>query len=90
MFAPDRSQQQVEEENTVEMTNSQDNATAAALTELKIPYSTVVTVVSTEKDQPADGKLQKGDEIVAVDGKPVSELEAVGDGGQGAQARASR
>lgn len=79
IFAPDRSQQQVEEENTVEMTNSQDNATAAALTELKIPYTTVISVVSTVKDQPAAGKLLKGDEIVAVDGKPVSEIEAVGE-----------
>ena len=36
-------------------------------------------MVSTEKGQPADGKLLKGDEIVAVDGKPVSEIEAVGE-----------
>jgi PDZ domain-containing protein len=79
IFAPDRSQEQVEEENTVEMTNSQDNATAAALNELKIPYTTVISVVSTVKDQPAAGKLLKGDEIVSVDGKPVSEIEAVGE-----------
>jgi PDZ domain-containing protein len=79
IFAPDRSQEQVEEENTVEMTNSQDNATAAALNELKIPYTTVISVVSTVKDQPAAGKLLKGDEIVSVDGTPVSEIEAVGE-----------
>jgi Lon-like protease len=61
------------------MTNSQDDATAAALNELKIPYTTVISVVSTVTDQPAAGKLLKGDEIVSVDGKPLSTTEAVGE-----------
>ncbi|MER6949825.1 PDZ domain-containing protein [Nonomuraea sp. NPDC000554] len=77
IFPPARSAKEVEEENTVEMTNSQDYATAAALTELKIPFSTVVGVMSTEKGKPADGKLQKGDEINAVDGKPVTDVDVV-------------
>ncbi|MEV0229817.1 PDZ domain-containing protein [Nonomuraea sp. NPDC050786] len=79
IFAPNRDPKEVEEENTVEMTNSQDSATAAALNELKIPYSTVVTVVSTEKGKPADGKLAKDDEINAVDGKPAKNVDVVGD-----------
>ncbi|MFC4012174.1 PDZ domain-containing protein [Nonomuraea purpurea] len=79
IFAPDRDPKEVEEENTVEMTNSQDSATAAALNELKIPYNMVVTVVSTEKGKPADGKLQKDDVINAVDGKPATDVDVVGD-----------
>lgn len=79
IFAPDRTAQEVEEENTVEMTNSQDSATAAALNELKIPYAMVVGVVSTEKGRPADGKLMKGDEINAVDGKETKDVTAVAD-----------
>src|SRR5690606_11397222 len=79
IFAPDRTQKEVEEENTVEMTNSQDDATAAALNELDIPYETVVEIVSTEKGKPADGKVRKGDVITAVDGKRVTGVEAVGD-----------
>ncbi|MEW9553418.1 PDZ domain-containing protein [Nonomuraea sp. NPDC050783] len=78
IFAPDRSAKEVEEENTVEMTNSQDSATAAALHELKIPYSIVVSVNSTEKGKPADGKLLKDDEIVSIDGKETKDVEAVG------------
>ncbi|MFI7640279.1 PDZ domain-containing protein [Nonomuraea sp. NPDC049400] len=77
IFAPDRDPKEVEQENTVEMTNSQDSATAAALNELKIPYSTVVTVVSTEKGKPAEGKLAKDDEINAVDGKPAKNVDVV-------------
>ncbi|MEO3888237.1 PDZ domain-containing protein [Nonomuraea sp. B5E05] len=79
IFAPDRDPKEVEEENTVEMSNSQDSATAAALNELKIPYNMVVSVVSTEKGKPAEGKLRKGDEINSVDGKPAKNVDVVGD-----------
>jgi PDZ domain-containing protein len=79
IFPSSRSQKEVEEENTVEMTNSQDFATAAALTELKISYSTVVSVVSTEKGRPADGKLMKGDEVNTVNGKPATDVGGVAD-----------
>ncbi|MFI6500741.1 PDZ domain-containing protein [Nonomuraea typhae] len=77
IFPESRTAKQVEEENTVEMANSQDSATAAALTELGITYGTAVTVVTTEKGQPADGKLLKGDEINAIDGKKVTDTEMV-------------
>ncbi|MEU8202672.1 PDZ domain-containing protein [Streptosporangium sp. NPDC049046] len=77
IFPPATTAKEVEEQNTQEMTNSQDDATAAALTELKIPYSSVVTVASTEKGLPADGKFKIGDEIVSVDGTPVSDRESV-------------
>ncbi|WP_157249609.1 YlbL family protein [Nonomuraea typhae] len=77
IFPESRTAKQVEEENTVEMANSQDSATAAALTELGIKYGTAVTVVTTEKGQPADGKLLKGDEINAIDGKKVTDTEMV-------------
>ncbi|GAA3682330.1 PDZ domain-containing protein [Nonomuraea antimicrobica] len=79
IFAPDRTPKEVEEENTVEMTNSQDSATAAALNELKIPYTMGVSVASTQKGKPADGKLRQGDEINAVDGKPAEDVTVVAD-----------
>ena len=77
IFPPTTTAKEVEEQNTQEMTNSQDDATAAALTELKIPYSSIVTVGSTEKGLPADGKFKAGDEIVSVDGTPVADRETV-------------
>ncbi|MBB2913574.1 PDZ domain-containing protein [Streptosporangium becharense] len=77
IFPPATTAKQVEEQNTQEMTNSQDDATAAALTELKIPYTSVVTVASTEKGLPADGKFKRGDEIVSVDGTPTADRESV-------------
>ncbi|GAA2897124.1 PDZ domain-containing protein [Streptosporangium fragile] len=77
IFPPATTAKEVEEQNTQEMTNSQDDATAAALTELKIPYTSVVTVASMEKGLPADGKFKQGDEIVSVDGTPAKDRETV-------------
>ena len=54
------------------MTGSQQDATAAALTELHIPYQTQVVVVAAEPGYPAYGVLRAGDVITAVDGHPVT------------------
>ena len=67
-----QTQKQTQEQDTQEMTSSQQTATAAALTELHIPYSTQVVVVQPEKGFPAYGVLKAGDVITAVDGKPVT------------------
>ncbi len=77
IFPPTSTAEEVEQQNSQEMTNSQDDATAAALTELKIPYTSVVTVASTQKGLPADGKFKAGDEIVSVDGVPATDRESV-------------
>src|SRR5580698_2303550 len=67
-----QTQQQTQQQDTVEMTDSQQDATAAALTQLHIPYTTEVVVYATEKGYPAYGVLDSGDVITAVDGKPVT------------------
>ncbi|MEU4545138.1 YlbL family protein [Nonomuraea dietziae] len=77
IFPRTQTAEEVEQENTAEMTNSQDNATAAALTEMKIHYTMVPTVLSVEKSAPASGKLKPADEIRAVDGSAVNTVEEV-------------
>jgi Lon-like protease len=67
-----QTQKQTQQQDTQEMTGSQQTATAAALTELRIPYSTQVVVVRADKGLPAYGVLKAGDVITAVDGKPVT------------------
>jgi PDZ domain-containing protein len=54
------------------MTGSQQTATAAALTQLRIAYTTQVVVVQTEAGFPASGVLKAGDVITAVDGATVT------------------
>ncbi len=72
IFPKNEPTKKVEQENTQEMTDSQEAATAAALHELHIKMTTVVIVDTVEKGLPADGKLKAGDEIVAVDGKKLT------------------
>jgi PDZ domain-containing protein len=72
IFPPGQTAKQSQQQDTQEMTSSQQIATAAALTELHIPYTTQVVVVQTVPGYPADGVLKDGDVITAVDGKPVT------------------
>jgi PDZ domain-containing protein len=72
IFAPGQSQQSVTQQDQVEMTSSQQSATAAALHQLGIGYRTVAGVAGVEKGLPAYGKLKAGDLITAVDGQPVT------------------
>ena len=67
-----QTQKQTQEQDTQEMTSSQSTATAAALTQLHIPYSTQVVVAQTQKGFPAYGVLKAGDVITKVDGQPVT------------------
>ena len=71
VFPKGQTAKQADQENAAEMTQSQQSATAAALSHLNIPYVTKVTVDEVAKGEPADGKLQKGDVVVAVDGVTV-------------------
>ncbi|HEY5017327.1 MAG TPA: PDZ domain-containing protein [Streptosporangiaceae bacterium] len=72
IFTPGQTQQQVLQQDTEQMVNSQQTAAAAALCQLNISFKTVDTVQSIEKGKPAAGVLRKGDVITAVDGTPVT------------------
>ncbi len=71
IYSSGQSQQQVIQQDTEEMLGSQQDATAAALCYLKIPYTTEDPIAATVKGTPAYGVLQQGDNITAVDGTPV-------------------
>jgi PDZ domain-containing protein len=75
-YPPTKSSQQVEHENQVDMTTSQDAAVAAALNQAGIPTGTAVVVTAVQKDAPADGTMEKGDIIREVDGTEVSSVDA--------------
>lgn len=72
IFTPGQSSQQVAKEDTEEMANSQQTATAAALCQLGIAFKTVDTIQATVKGMPAASVLRPGDVIVAVGGTPVT------------------
>jgi PDZ domain-containing protein len=72
VYPPGESAEQAEKESAAEMRDSQENATTAALRELGIPVQTTTVVQDVPADSPSKGKLESGDELVAVDGKEVA------------------
>ncbi|HEY7430440.1 MAG TPA: PDZ domain-containing protein [Streptosporangiaceae bacterium] len=72
LFPPGSTQQQVTKQDTQEMASSQQTATAAALCQLGVKFTTVDTVAAVERGMPAHGVLRAGDVITAVDGTPVT------------------
>ncbi|MFC5178312.1 PDZ domain-containing protein [Nocardioides taihuensis] len=74
-------------EGQIQMVSSQDAAIAVALTELGIDFDPAVRVFGVDEGTPAEGELEVGDLILAVDGKPVATTDdvrqAVEDAGAG-------
>ncbi|WGW10521.1 PDZ domain-containing protein [Saxibacter everestensis] len=68
------SSEDIKEVNTAEMSSSQETAIAAALANLKIAYTTKLTVSGFSPDSPAEGKVAENDVITAAGGKPVTSL----------------
>jgi PDZ domain-containing protein len=60
------------------MDQSKHDATAVVLSELGLGTSKGALVTETVPDSPADGALQKGDKITAVDGRPIGSYCDVG------------
>lgn len=77
IYPPEQSADEVEAENTAEMTGSQDSAVAAALQEAKVPFHPKVSAVS--KGSPADGKLKAGDVVLKVNGVAAAQVPQVGE-----------
>ncbi|BDY30517.1 putative protein YlbL [Mycolicibacterium mageritense] len=73
VYPPDKSKDEVDEANNTDFKNSEDNAEYAALSYLKYPMA--VTVQSVNDPGPSAGKLQDGDAIDGVNGKPVANLD---------------
>jgi Lon-like protease len=71
LYPSSETAQQVEQENTADMLQSQDDAVVAALRHLGLPVTLTVTVASVTAGGPSDGHLKTGDRILSVDGTPV-------------------
>jgi Lon-like protease len=70
VYPPGVPRDQVDKSNKQDFKNSEDNAELAALRYLK--YPTVVQLDTVADDAPAKGLLDKGDQLISVDGKPVA------------------
>jgi PDZ domain-containing protein len=69
VFPTGQTQEQTDEQNAAAMTGSQDSAIAVALDELDIDYDTTVLVSQVSEGAPADGLLEPGDQVLAINGE---------------------
>lgn len=74
VYAPGTTDKQADQQDQVEMSTSQQQATAAAFTQLGVAYTTTVVVADVVKGAPAQGVLEPGDEVLTVGGAPVTGL----------------
>ncbi|MCG5431553.1 PDZ domain-containing protein [Mycobacterium sp. MYCO198283] len=72
IYPPGKSTEEVNEDNSADFAQSEFNAEYAALGHLK--YPSAVTVQTVNDGGPSAGKLQPGDAIDGVDGKPVAKM----------------
>lgn len=77
VYPPGTTSGQVKEENAAAMTSSQESAVAAALAQLEIPFTEELAVAGVMEGAPADGQLETGDILLAVDGKPVEGMDSL-------------
>lgn len=67
LFPQDVTRDEIDEQNAGLMVSSQENATVAALTELGYEVPATLVVAGTVEDTDADGRLDEGDVITALD-----------------------
>jgi len=75
IFPPDRTEDEVQQEQAQAFQDSEAYAETAALAYLKFPLTPIVNLVLA--DAPVQGQLQQGDELISVDGRAVTGAEQV-------------
>ncbi len=79
IYPDDQSPDDVRRQSSVQMVSSQDTAVAVALRELGYDLPLITEVLGVSKGSPAEGVLEVRDELVEVNGVPVSDLGSVPD-----------
>ncbi|MEY8043341.1 PDZ domain-containing protein [Saccharopolyspora cebuensis] len=74
-FPPDKTEQEIEQQNTAAFSDSQTVAKTAALSHLG--YPTEVVVDRIVPGSPAEGLLAPGDRVLSANGKPVPDAAAL-------------
>lgn len=77
VYPQGQTDKEAQQQNAEEFASSEDSAKTAALSQLGIPVGTEVIVRSVVAGGPAEGKLHAGDQIVAVDGVPITKYPQV-------------
>ncbi len=77
VFPQDVTQEEIDESNTELMVTSQETATVAALTELGYEVPATLVVAGTVAGTDAEGKLEEGDVLTALDGAALPDYQGL-------------
>ncbi|SFT38002.1 PDZ domain-containing protein [Arthrobacter sp. ov118] len=77
LFPAGVTKEQSQQESATAMTTSQENAVAAALKEMNIPFEQKMEVAGLPDDSASKGVLQTGDVLVSINDKPITALGVV-------------
>ena len=77
VYPEGQTEEELNEQSAVAMESSQEDAVAAALSELGIPFSSLLTVAEVVDGAPSDGILEAGDEILTAAGDPVADVDGL-------------
>ena len=72
VLPPDRTSEEIDEQNQAAMISSQENATVSALEELGYEVPTTLTVAEAIEGSGAEGVLEPQDVLLAIDGARIS------------------
>lgn len=88
VYPDGQTDEEADEQSAADMSSSQQDSVAAALTELGIDFDSVMVISGVIDDTPADGVLEDGDEVLTADGVAIENVEelreALVDAGVGA------
>ena len=77
VYPQDVSREEIDEVNAGQMVSSQENASVAALTELGYEVPATLVVAGTVEGTDAEGKLEEGDVLTALDGEPLPDYQSL-------------
>jgi PDZ domain-containing protein len=77
LYPTGTTREEAEEQSSVAMTTSQENAVASALRELDIPFGQQLQAAGLSENSASDGKIQPGDILKTINGKDITSLAVV-------------
>ncbi|GAA3399978.1 hypothetical protein GCM10011577_26560 [Pseudarthrobacter polychromogenes] len=77
LYPTGTTREEAEEQSSVAMTTSQENAVASALKELDIPFGQRLQAAGLSENSASDGKIQPGDILETINGKDITSLAVV-------------
>lgn len=69
--------EQTVQQGEIAMETSQENAVAAALRELDIPFEQRLSVAGLSEGSPSKGKIQEGDRLTSINGKAITSMSVI-------------